>query len=232
MSFENDESIENESSNSESSENEDSNDNSGPEVYEGVTLCQKHVIIIRNHGKHDVETIKLMLADLKSPDEAKRRSAPRTLWITGYGGEGSWNEDRSTWIAAGRQWGEDPRTQMLMKHMENRCGGIRLYIADDEDSNKLYDCGMYMFTGDMRCGKGGDEESDVNELAKRLDLAEQEHIDMCMTRSFAHFRFYLGPEPPSHPDSWRSFGGEDPRLRIGTIEMNYDTNEIHDLEAL
>lgn len=55
-----------------------------PEVYEGVPLCRKYAIVIRNHGRHDIETIRKILRDVKKYDNDARL---RPIWISGFGGE-------------------------------------------------------------------------------------------------------------------------------------------------
>jgi len=156
------------------------------EVHEGVAICRKYSIVIRNHARHDIETIRTMLQDLKSPDEATRKSARRPIWITGYSGVPRYDKgDPNKIIVSFGQNLDDPRDKLLMWHVENDINNVCLYIADEKDSSKVYYCGSYLFDG-YAGGRRAGKSDEISGLVQKFNLSREETSILSFRKSFHH----------------------------------------------
>jgi len=203
-----------------------------PEVYEGVALCRKYAIVIRNHARHDVEAVRKMLRDMKRYESDARL---RPLWISGFGGQ-----DEVARVEDGKKKKDpapekpkkirslsalevDPRNKMLMRHVKLQCRNVSLYIADETDPERerLYRAGVYMFDGFQTAqtspGCELEVEEDIHDISNDWDLSEEDIEIMKAIRMNLHMRFYLSPEPPLHPDRFNKDGKDSRRVNVGTV---------------
>lgn len=189
-------------------------------------LCRKYAIVIRNHARHDIEQIRTLLDDLKSPDAAVRRAAPRPIWITGYGGTTTFDKATNTYVVSNGQGYDEPRNELLSWHVENHVADIELFVAENEDeASPLYHCKTYKFSGEMRCLKGDKKANNLIAIKEKFNPSPREFKVLNFRRK-RHFRYYLGPMPRAHPDFYVN-GVDTDGASIGThSSINEDDPDL------
>lgn len=168
-------------------------------------------LVVQNHLRHDIETIRKMLDQLKRNDENPHRDDnEESMLLRGMAKKGEHDNKMDVtpfrqlpfWIGG---FGGDPKTYFLPRPQSmgdtrnllllNSVGWtkpIPVYIVSDEkDSDDMFHCGDYRITSSLH---SKDKRDDLIDLVNKLNLDEEDHPKL-LFREAVHFKFYLEPVP-------------------------------------